>query len=118
VTSPADEQTEEPDERERSERRYALGALAQSYAPRGVADLLNLTPEGRARARKNWQTQSRGARIALFLILGVQVAATSALVWGFASANRTLVLTAAGVLVALVIGTTVTTIIQGIRRPR
>jgi hypothetical protein len=106
---------EEPDERERR-RLYTLGALAQSYAPRGVADLLNASPEGRARARANWRAQPRSARITLFLVLAVQLAATGVLVWGVASANRAVVLTAAAVLVCLLIGTTVLSIVQGVSR--
>ena len=106
------------DERVEKERLYARGAMAQSYAPRGLADLLNLSPEGRVRARKNWQSNSRATRIAFFLILGIQVAATIVLVWGFASSNRTLILGAAGVLVGLLLGTTATSVALGIRQSR
>jgi len=112
-TGPAGDESK--DERER-QRRYALGAMAQSYAPRGLADLLNLSPEGRARARKNWQAVDRRSRVTMFISVTVIVAGLGLMVWGFASSNDLLILIPALLLSAVTIGNTIVAILGEVRR--
>jgi hypothetical protein len=101
---------------EHRDRVYNLGALAQSYAPRGLADVLNLSPEGRARARANWLAQPRWQRVALFVIIAMELACAGVLVWGVAQGRASIVLAGAGGLVAILIGTTVLSIVLGVRQ--
>jgi hypothetical protein len=108
---------ERQNEQERA-RRYALGALAQSYAPRGLADVLNLSAQGRARARRNWRSQPRSRRFALLVIISVDVIGLGVMVWGFAKGNPWLILTPALVLAAVMVGTTIISVVQGVKRHR
>ena len=101
---------------EERDRRYNLGAFAQSYAPRGLADLLNLSPAGRRRARANRAAQPRWERIAMFVILALELACAGLLVWGVARGSAPIVLAAAGGMVAILVGTTALSIVAGIKK--
>ena len=105
--------TGEPEEHR--DRVYNLGALAQSYAPRGLADVLNLSPEGRTQARANWRAQPRWQRVALFVILAMELACAAVLVWGVARESAAIALAGAGSMLAIFVGTTVLSIALGIR---
>jgi hypothetical protein len=103
---------------EHAERRYAIGALARSYAPRGLADVPTLfSPEGRARARANWRAQARRQRLALFVIGAAELACAAVLVWGVVQGSAPIVLAGAGGLLAILIGGTVFSIVLGIKEP-
>jgi hypothetical protein len=101
---------------EERERLHQLGALAQSYAPRGLARVLNLTPEGRARARAAWSAQSRLERMAFFAVLATQFACMGVIVWGVATRDGTIVLAGAAAIVLLMLGTAAVQILVEVRR--
>jgi len=108
---------ESDEERERG-RRASLGALAQSYAPRGLADVLNLSTQGRARARAQWRARPRRERASIWLVLAVEVVLMGALFVGIVSRDGALVVVAAGVLVASIIATAVLSMVAELRRGR
>jgi hypothetical protein len=104
-----------PESDEQAERRYNIGALAQSYAPRGLADVLNLSPEGRARGRANWRAMPRWQRVALFVFLGMELACGAVLVWGLARESAAIALAGAGGMLATFVGLTVLSVALGIK---
>ena len=103
---------------EESERLYHLGALAQSYVPRGVADVLNLSPEGRAKARLQWRAQPRRKRMALHAVLVIEIACLGVITWGVARRDGLIVLVGGGAIVAVMLGTAVATIVSDVRRAK
>jgi hypothetical protein len=77
---------------------------------------VNLTPEGRDRARANWRAQPRWQRVALLLVIALEVGCAAVLVWGVARGSASIVLAGAGGLVAILIGTTALSIVLGVRQ--
>jgi hypothetical protein len=120
--TPADDRRQQPateaDNEKERRRLYDTGVLAQSYAPQGVADLLNLSVEGRARARARWQAQPRSERIVLFVVIALELACLGVLGWGVARDDGSMVLAGAGAIVALMVGTVAVTIVSETRRAR
>jgi len=69
-------------ERTEERRRYAMGALAGSYAPDGVADMLRRSREyGRRKRAELSPRERRVARIGLVLVLALAVAIVLAIFW-------------------------------------
>ena len=115
---PANGRRAETEDKRRRDRLYNLGALAQSYVPRGVADLLNLSAEGRARARAEWRARPRRERVLPVAVIAAELACMGVLVWGVASRDRALVLAGAGAIVATFIASTALGIALEIRRSK
>jgi hypothetical protein len=108
----------DPDDEQERRRRYNIGALAQSYAPRGLADVLNLSAEGRARARIQWRARPRWERILLFVVIGVELVCLGVLFWGLARGDGRIVLAGAGGLIALMLTTIAVAMVTETRRAR
>ena len=105
-------------EEQQRKRRRQTAELAQSRAPAGLAALLRLTPEGRARSRAEWRAQPLRDR-ALMFVLGAFYAALMALgVWGIASGSTVLFLVAASVLVGGLLASALATAWVEVRRSR
>jgi hypothetical protein len=105
----------ESDEERERRRRASLGALAQSYAPRGLADVLKLSPEGRARARAQWRARPRRERVWMWAVLAVDAVLMGALFVGVVSRDGALVVIAGGVLVAFMLVTFVISMVAELR---
>jgi hypothetical protein len=115
VSSPSDH---EPDEELERRRRKNLGALAQSYAPRGLADLLKLSAEGRARARARWRAQPRWERVGVFVVIALGYTCMGLIVLGAALEDGSLVLAGAAAVVVLMLGTAAVSAGAEMRRAR
>jgi hypothetical protein len=94
------------------ERLYFIGALAQSFVPRGVADLLNLSVKGQVRRR----ARPLRERVLLYALLAVELACGGVLVWGIATSDVVIVLVGAGAFLVLLLGTAAMTVLSEQRR--
>lgn len=106
---------DEPEERRRK-RLYNRGALAQSFVPRGVAELLKL--DDRARARARWRARARGERALLTAIYALETACAAALFVGLMTGSAALLLGSAGGFLTLLVGTAAITVVTELRRAR
>jgi hypothetical protein len=86
-------------------RLYNLGALAQSYPPKGVADLFKRPPSA-----PPWRERPRRERVALCAVLAAETALAGVIVAGVAAHSVALVLLGAGLLLALILGTAAVTV--------
>jgi hypothetical protein len=103
---------------EERDRLYNLGALAQSYAPRGLANLPGISKESRTRARAEWRSRRRRERAAIFVLMFVELACLGVIGWGVAKRDGLIVLAGAGAIVAMMLGTAVATIVTEVRRAK
>jgi hypothetical protein len=102
---------DEPDEEAERRRLYNLGGLAQSYPPRGVADLLKV-PASRA----TWSERSRRERFQICAILAIETALAAVVIAGVATRSAALVLGGAGAFLFLLLGTAFLTVRSEVRR--
>ena len=94
------------------------GALAQSYPPAGLGELLHLSPEARARSRAEWRARPRSQRLGLYALLLWEMIFAFATIGGAVAGNRALVLTGALILIATLIGTAIVAICGEARESR
>jgi uncharacterized membrane protein YphA (DoxX/SURF4 family) len=100
-----------PDAEAERRRLYNLGGLAQSYPPRGVADLLKV-PASRA----TWSERSRRERLQIFAIAAIEVVLAAVVIAGVAARSAALVLAGAGAFLFLLLGTAFLTVRSEMRR--
>jgi|SRR5436305_9131977 len=104
--------------RRRGARVVANAELAQSRVPRGVADLLFLSPERRTVARQRWRARPRGEKRLLFAGYMWDLACSAALIWGVVSAKLGLIVVGAAGWVASMIGSVALIAASDARRRR
>jgi hypothetical protein len=105
---PIDDRSGEDAERR---RLYNLGGLAQSYPPRGVADLLRVPA-----SRTTWSERSRRERFQICAILAIEAALAAVVVAGVAAQSAALVLAGACAFLLLLLGTAFLTVRSELRR--
>jgi hypothetical protein len=114
---PSDRRPEPPsvdrDQEHERRRLYNLGALAQSYVPRGVVELLK-----RPASRPEWRARPARERFALYALAVVEAVCAGLLIWGVARSSEALVLAAAAALVTLLLGSAVVAVIAEVRRAK
>lgn len=110
--------TRDPESAEERERRYNLGALAQSYAPRGLANLPGISKESRARAWSEWRARPRRQRVGTYAVTVVEFACLGVICWGVAKRDGLIVLAGAGAIVTTMLGTAVVTIVSEVRNAK
>ena len=110
--APTDGGDDDATEAERK-RLYNLGALAQSYPPRGVADLLK-----RPKSQSPWRERSTRERLGLVVVLAVEAVLAGIVIAGVATRSVALVLAGAGALLLLILGTAAATVWAETRRSR
>jgi hypothetical protein len=96
---------DDPDSDVQRRRRYNLGALAQSYPPKGVASLLQ-----RPESRPAWGERPLRERVGIIAVLAVEAALAGVLIAGVAARSAALVLAASGVFLVLLLGTAAVTV--------
>jgi|tagenome__1003787_1003787.scaffolds.fasta_scaffold20473070_1 hypothetical protein len=109
---------DDEDDEQRRKRLYNNAALAQSFVPQGVADLLKLNAQGRAQARAQWRARPRRER-ALFVGLMVFYGLCGvALFVGLMTANAVVLGSVAIAFFGSFLATTVNTVVAEVRRGR
>ena len=110
---------ESPEYQARKRKRLRnQGALAQSYPPAGLGELLHLSPEARARASAEWRARPRAQRLGLYALLLWEMIFVIATIGGAVAENRALVLTGALILIATLIATAIVVICGEARESR
>jgi hypothetical protein len=94
-------------------RLYNLGALAQSYPPRGVADLVRRPP-----SRPAWRARPVRERIAICAVLTAEAPLAGVVIVGVATRSVGLVLAGAGAFLILLLGTAAVTVRSELKRVR
>jgi protein-S-isoprenylcysteine O-methyltransferase Ste14 len=107
----------EAESKEERDRLYNLGALAQSYAPRGLG-YLGVSKESRTRARSEWRTRPRRERAAIYAVVVAELACLGVIFWGVAKRDGVIVVAGAGAIVVAMLGTAVATIVSELRRAK
>jgi hypothetical protein len=114
VPEPPTERTDDDHVTEAERRRlYNLGALAQSYPPRGVADLLK-----RPESQPPWRERPVRERAGLLAVLVVDALLAGIVIAGIATRSVALVLAGAVAFLLVILATAAATIWAETRRAR